>query len=116
MDKDNFLYDVDIGPIHHCYFYITAIFYAIKFTNKIDFIKILHYFVNIMGIMFKNQDAFEVIPPVFYQQIFEVMQLIKENKNKFYFDKSEKTNNLSEAEVINHINTRLKVGNTYLIN
>ncbi len=99
MDKDNFFYDVDIGPINHCYFYITGIFYAIKFTNKIDLNKILHYLVNIMGVMFKNQDAFEVIPPTFYQQLFDVMQLVKENKNRTVFDKAEKTSGMSDHEV-----------------
>ena len=52
-----------------------------------------------MGIMFKNQDAFEVIPPIFYQQLFDVMQIIKENKNRTVFDKAEKTNGMSDHEV-----------------
>ena len=100
MDKDNFRYDVDVGPINHAYFYITATFYALKFTQKIDFNKLLHYLINVMGIVYKNLDILDMIPPIFYKQLFEIMDIIKVNKNRTLYERLEEfPKDMTEQEV-----------------
>jgi hypothetical protein len=83
MDKKSFVYDVDLGPVNHVYYYITAIYYSIK-KNVIDFSKTLHYFMNVLNIIYKNSDFFENIPPFFYEVIFWLIKIIDINKSNLY--------------------------------
>ena len=99
MDKDSFKYDIDVGPINHAYFYITAVFYALKFTIKVDLIKILHYLINVMAIIFKNLEIFDMIPPIFYKQLFEIMDIIKFNKYNTIFEILEEMPDKSKGSV-----------------
>lgn len=98
MDKPNFQYDLDVGPQNHIYYFITACLYTIKGMNRIDFAKCIHYFVNIMIIVYKNSEAFENLPPLFYVQIFSLIRAIHLNDDKTIFYKVVRRN-ISDTSV-----------------
>jgi len=79
MDKPNFVYDVDVGPQNHIYYFITASLYTLKGLNRVDFSKCIHYLINIMIIVYKNSEGFENLHPTFYLQIFRLIQAVKLN-------------------------------------
>jgi tetratricopeptide (TPR) repeat protein len=81
MDKRNFNYDVDIGPVHNVYYYITAALYAIK-ADKVDLSRILHYLICAIKVIYNYSDNFEMIPTAFYQQIFLLIEVIHKNTTK----------------------------------
>jgi tetratricopeptide (TPR) repeat protein len=86
MDKDTYKYDLDVGPQNHVYYYTTAILYVLKNESyKVDLGKALHYLINIMKIVFNNVDSFEVIPPIFYKAVLDIVDSIRRNKGKTLF-------------------------------
>jgi hypothetical protein len=85
LDKSNFIYDMDITPMHHANYYITATLYTIRTTNKVDLEKALHYFSNVMKIVYENSNEMDPIPPIFYDNIFTLITCIKLNRGEIYF-------------------------------
>jgi len=83
MDKKSFKYDVDLTPENHVYYFITASLYCLTLPNleEINFSKALHYFMNVMIIIYKNSENFEPIPPAFYDNIFQLIKAIHLNEN-----------------------------------
>lgn len=86
MDKDNYVYDLDIGPQNHVYYYSAATLYILKNeTNKVDLGKALHYLINIMKIVYNNVDSFEMLPPIFFKVIMDIIDSIRRNRKKSLF-------------------------------
>jgi hypothetical protein len=73
MDKPKFVYDLDVGPQNHIYYFITASLYSIKGVNKIDIAK-----TN--------------LPPVFYEKILFLIEAIHKNRNRTIFYKKLRKN------------------------
>ena len=89
MDKEAYRYDVDVTPQNHVYYYTAATLYTLKNdTCKIDLGKALHYLINIMKIVYNNVDSFEMLPPIFFKVIMDIIDCIRRNKRKnlFYED------------------------------
>ncbi len=92
MDKPSFKYNLDITPCHHVYYYATIILFNLKQTQStIDLGQILLYFANIITIVFSNSECFDIIPPIFYDNIFLITKLIKDNKDKEILEKQKVT-------------------------
>jgi hypothetical protein len=100
MDKDSFRYDLDITPVNHAYYYITATLYALKNTNVVDLSKALHYMTNVIAIVYRYSYYFENIPPIFYENIFNLVEAFMMNKHNPIFTK-DKVNILSFKFILN---------------
>ena len=85
MDKPNFQYDIDIGPQHHIYYYISATLYTLQGVNEVDFEKVIHYLFNVMLIVYKNLETMENLPFIFYDQILNLIKAIKINGKTTFF-------------------------------
>jgi len=79
MDKRSFHYDIDVSPINHVYYYIIATIYILKDQEKINLNKAILYLSNIIVIIYRNSENFELIPPVFYDKIFYLIEAIRLN-------------------------------------
>lgn len=82
MDKQSFSYDLDIGPENHIYYYVSACILELRGQKEIDIEKTIHYFINIMIIVYRNSESFEMLPKIFYLKIFELIQIIHKNKSR----------------------------------
>jgi len=85
MDKPKFQYDIDIGPQHHIYYYISATLYTLQGFNEVDFEKAIHYLFNVMLIVYKNLETMENLPFIFYDQILNLIKAIKINGKTTFF-------------------------------
>jgi hypothetical protein len=96
MDKDTFQYDIDITPINHAYYYITAALYCLSANDIVDLSKTIHYLINVLIIVFRHPETFELIPPRYYEIIFQLIELYHTNKNHnlFYKQDNEENDNL----------------------
>jgi hypothetical protein len=89
MDKTSFNYEVDLTSDNHVYYYITACLYCLKTTSSVDFSRAIHYLMNVIIIIYKNSENFEPIPPVFYENIFQIIKAFHLNKEKPIFKRTE---------------------------
>lgn len=96
MDKKDFEYDLDLGPTNHVYYYITATLYCLNSSGVIDFSKALHYLINVMIIIYKNSEMFEMIPKQFYEAIFDIIEAIHTNHNRTQYSREQKKNYLAD--------------------
>jgi hypothetical protein len=87
MDKKNFQYEADLKPKDHVYYYITAIFYSLR-KDVIDFSKNLQYAFNIINVIYKHSESFEIIPRAFFEKIFYMIEIVNLNNNEYIFTKS----------------------------
>jgi tetratricopeptide (TPR) repeat protein len=87
MDKKTFTYDIDITPVHHVNYYITACLYALKTHKKIDFNKALHYLCNVICINYRYSDYFENMPPIFFEKLLLLLEAVKLNSGNHIFMK-----------------------------
>jgi tetratricopeptide (TPR) repeat protein len=95
MDKSTFEYDLDVKPENHVYYYVTAIYYTLK-KPKVDLSKALHYMFNIINIIYKNSESFDMIPKCFFERIFNIIELIHLNNNNGKLKRNRKNNNDDE--------------------
>lgn len=87
MDKSTFHYDLDITPIHHANYYITATLYALKNTNEVDLSKALNYLSNVITIIYRYAFHFDDIPPTFYEHVFLLVEAFRFNNNEAIFER-----------------------------
>jgi hypothetical protein len=81
MDKSNFKYDLDIGPHNHTYYYSMVALHCMKNkSNIIDISKTMHYLINIMKIIYQNNESFDFIPATFYRCILDLVECYLKNK------------------------------------
>jgi hypothetical protein len=85
MDKRSFNYEVDLTSDNHVYYYITACFYSLKLKSTVDFSRAIHFLMNVIIIIYKNSENFEPIPPVFYENVFQIIKAYHLNKEKALF-------------------------------
>jgi hypothetical protein len=113
MDKPSFAYDLDITPVNHVYYYVTATLYTLISTDTyINFNKTLHYLFNIMKIVYNHMETFDMIPYSFYKIVIKIIEAIHLNKDDPCFlrnpQKSKKgENRISNFEVDS--GTRLEI-------
>lgn len=96
MDKTSFCYDVDLTPTNHVYYYITATLYSLTTNESINLNKTLHYLFNVMTIVYNNLETFDVIPHVFYETIFTVVDIIRINYDRPDYCRNPKKGRLGE--------------------
>ena len=107
MDKTTFSYDVDILPQNHIYYYITATLYSLKANNRIDLSKTIHYFVNIMLIVYRNAESFDNLPPAYYSNILTLVDCIHRNKGRNVFYKEIRRNANDDTRESDDVMTQL---------
>lgn len=82
MDKRSFKYEVDLTSDNHVYYYITACLYCLKTKSIVDFSRAIHYLMNVINIIYKNAENFEPIPPIFYENVFQIIKAYTLNNGK----------------------------------
>jgi tetratricopeptide (TPR) repeat protein len=100
MDKKTFTYDIDISPVNHVYYYLTACLYCLSVGNTIDLSKTIQYLLNILIIIFRNSEHFESIPQRFYEVIFQFIEIYNINDGVYFHKKPEGDEDAEILDVI----------------
>ena len=80
MENPNFTYNIDITPINHVYFLLSAGLIELKYYEYTDFEVIIVYFSSILKLYFKYSEAFEPLSSGFFKLYFKVLDLLKLNR------------------------------------
>lgn len=81
MEKRSFKYNIDITPINHVYFYLSASLLELKSQENINIGTVLVYFSSILKIYFQFSEQFEPLNNSFFKILFKIIDLYRLNKN-----------------------------------